>query len=488
MRARLTLALAAIVAVALAGTYVATYRGTGSEVRGAIDNDLRQDVTAFDRTGIGAALPSPTAVAGAATAYIHRQPSFGAVARLFIVRVVGGQTITNEPELLGVVAEPAGEVEPPAVRNREVAEAQRLRAAPPGLQSLDLVDAGDVRLLVRPIVRHGIAVAYVGVGEPLDAVRRAQNGVQRTFLLAGSLALLVTVLAGYLIATGLSRPLRRMARTAAEVDAGGRSQFRLSERHVPAEVRILAESFDHMLDRLDDAFSRQRGFVADASHELRTPLTAIRGQLEVLARQPDPAHADIERVTGVVRTEVERMERLVNDLLLLARADGSEFIRSEPLDVEPFLIELCHALVPTADRRFELGPVPHGSVLADPDRIAQVIRNLARNAVQHTQPGGHVRLVAEAVNGSLEIAIEDDGPGIPPAEWELVFDRFHRADRARARSAGGAGLGLAIARAIVEAHGGTIHVEQARLGGARVAFELPGWRPQSAAPAPPVAR
>jgi two-component system OmpR family sensor kinase len=265
-----------------------------------------------------------------------------------------------------------------------------------------------------------------------------------------------------------------MARTAADVDAGDLSH-RMSINGSPREVRVLAESFDHMLDRLEDAFARQRGFVADASHELRTPLTAIRGQLEVLGRQQHPSSEDVERVSRLVQTETERMGRLVEDLLLLARADEGHLVRPEEIDVEPFLLELFHALVPTADRHFELSHLPHGTIMADPDRTAQVIRNLARNAIAHTRPGGLVRIVATVRNGRLQIAVEDDGPGIPEAEWELVFDRFHRADRARARSGGGAGLGLAIAKALVEAHGGTIRVGRARAGGARVVFELPGF-------------
>ncbi len=474
LRARLTIALGAIVAVALAATFVVTYRGTGSEVRGEIDQDLRADTAAFIRDGIPASATTPAAVEASIRAYLGRQPSFGASARLYLARVVGGATITNEPELLGIAQDPVTEPETSATQASERAAAARVRDAAPGYHTVDLVDAGEVRLLVSPVRRGGKLVADVGVGEPLDAVRRAQQGVRRTFLLAGLLALLASVAAGYVLASGISRPLRRMARTAADVDAGDLSH-RMSINGSPREVRVLAESFDHMLDRLEDAFARQRGFVADASHELRTPLTAIRGQLEVFGRQQHPSSEDVERVSRLVQTETERMGRLVEDLLLLARSDEGHLVRPEEIDVEPFLLELFHALVPTADRRFKLSPIPHGTIMADPDRTAQVIRNLARNAIAHTHPGGLVQIVATVRNGRLQIAVEDDGPGIPEAEWELVFDRFHRADRARARSEGGAGLGLAIAKAIVEAHGGTIRVERAQAGGARVVFELPGF-------------
>jgi len=267
-----------------------------------------------------------------------------------------------------------------------------------------------------------------------------------------------------------------MAATAAQVRAGDLSK-RIGARGRNDEVRVLADSFDRMLDRLEDAFARQRGFVADASHELRTPLTVIRGQLEVLARQRAVTPADVQHVNEVVSTEVLRMERLVEDLLLLARADEGELLRPATLDVRPFVTELFDSLTLTADRRFELGEVPDGVLRADEDRVAQVVRNLARNAVEHTGPDGLVRLCATAKpRGWLEIAIEDDGPGIPPAQRDRVFDRFHRVDSSRARGKGGAGLGLAIARAIVEAHGGRIGAGDSPEGGARVAFELPGFR------------
>ncbi len=142
------------------------------------------------------------------------------------------------------------------------------------------------------------------------------------------------------------------------------------------------------------------------------------------------------------------------------------------------MTELFDSLTLTADRRFELGEIPSGTLRADEDRLAQVVRNLARNAVEHTGPGGLVRLtVTASARGWVELALEDDGPGIPAAQRDRIFDRFHRTDTARARREGGAGLGLAIARAIVEAHGGRIRAGVSPEGGARVAFELPGFQP-----------
>ena len=158
-----------------------------------------------------------------------------------------------------------------------------MRTAPLGFSDVT-VNGESVRLYVIPVLRDGRRVASIGVGEPTEGVTRAQSGVARTFLFAGTATLLAAIVLGFAFATRLSRPLRQMATTAAEVRAGDLSK-RIGARGRHDEVRVLADAFDRMLDRLEDAFARQRGFVADASHELRTPLTVIRGQLEVLARQ-----------------------------------------------------------------------------------------------------------------------------------------------------------------------------------------------------------
>lgn len=157
-------------------------------------------------------------------------------------------------------------------------------------------------------------MATIRVGEPLESVKRAQSEVAQTFLIIGAVTLAAALLAGYLVAARTAAPLRRMARIAAMVDAGDLAH-RIGTEGLHDEVRLLAESFDHMLERLEDAFSRQREFVSDASHELRTPLTAIRGQLEVLAREPNPSLERVREVEQIAVREIARMERLVGDLL-----------------------------------------------------------------------------------------------------------------------------------------------------------------------------
>ena len=318
--------------------------------------------------------------------------------------------------------------------------------------------------------------AVAGEGDASSSIapiEDAQSDVEKTFLLVGGATLLVALLAGYLLAARTASPLRRFAATAAEVDGGDLTPRLTPDPSSVAELRTLAEAFNHMLDRLENAFARQRQFVSDASHELRSPLTAIRGQLEVLARGENPDAAELRRVEALMLAEMARVERLVEDLLALARLDEGIGPSLRALQAAPFLRDL----VRTAGDGTELGDLADGNLRADPDLIAQVVRNLVENARRHAGPSGRVSISSAASPDGLRVDVDDDGPGIPPAERERVFARFHRSDEARDRGSGGSGLGLGIARSIVSAHGGRIWVGDSPLGGARLSFELPGFTP-----------
>jgi signal transduction histidine kinase len=465
LRWRLAALIGAVVVLAVAGTFTVIYNGTGTQLRRQIEREVRADAQAFDRGGVPAHEASNGAVEAAARRYLRSQP-YRTSNRLLVLRIGARTPVTNEPKLL---AQPT--------------DARAVLSAPPGYSDVSL-RAGDV-LVYRTVARRGgREVGSIIAGEPLAPVDRAQREVARTFVIAGTATLALALLLGYLVAARTAAPLRRMARVAARVDAGDLTPRMPTDGPGRSdEVRRLAESFDTMLDRLEDAFARQRAFASDASHELRTPLTVIRGQLEVLARAHDPTADDVRRVERLVRTEILRMERLVEDLLVLARADEREFLRRRPVDLEPFCRELVDGFAATAERRFEVGAVPAGTLDADPDRLAQALRNLMRNAIEQTAPGGLVRLCGQTTRGGgVVLAVEDDGPGIPVDQRERVFDRFHRTDSARNRARGGAGLGLAIVRAIVEAHGGTVAAGESPEGGARVQIELPGFTPGPGAP------
>jgi signal transduction histidine kinase len=334
--------------------------------------------------------------------------------------------------------------------------------------------ADESRIINREEAReHGARVAGREDGPTISPISDAQEEVERTFLLVGGIALAAALIGGYLIAARTASPLRRMAATAEEVRSGDLTP-RLGEEPAAApELRALIAGFNRMLERLDLAFSRQRRFVSDASHELRTPITAIRGQIEVLARNRGASAEEARRVRTVALAEVERMERLVEELLALAQLEERSEMDVSQVDLAALVRELADA----DTSGVELGELAEGHVAGRPEPLARVIRNLLANARRHAGASGRVVLSATATGGGVTVCVEDDGPGVPAAERERIFERFHRVDPARGRNSGGSGLGLAISREIVEAHGGRIWLEDSPLGGARAAFELPGFTP-----------
>jgi two-component system, OmpR family, sensor kinase len=439
--------------------FVAVYRGTGTQVGRQIDREIAGDASDLAHSLASArSLHSPAQVFQAATRYVRGQP-FSASSTLLFVIVPGAGASTNRPELLGGEAPDNGET--PTEQAQENRLSARLLTVGNGYSTLPLPDVGNLRLLKRTVRLPAAAKpadrVVIGVGEPLAAVIRAQEGVSRAFILAGILALAGALLGAYLIGTRLSRPLRRIATVAARVDAGDLHPRILAPHGGGNEVRVLADAFNHMLDRLTEAFAGQREFVADASHELRTPLTVIRGQLEVLAAQQDPAGDEVRRVERLVQNEVARISRLVDDLLLLAKSEQAEFLRIEPIDLPTFVSELWHPTTALA------------------------------NAIEHTaNEHGRVSMRVDPVaRERVRFVVEDDGPGIPASQRERVFDRFHRTDTARDRTSGGTGLGLAIVDAIAKAHDGRVTASQSYTGGARIELELPRFTPAPRRPSAP---
>jgi two-component system, OmpR family, sensor kinase len=479
LRWRLAGWVALVTLVCTGIAFVAVYRGTGTQLRNQIDTEIAGYASGLAHGLARAHADTPKHARDEAAEYVGDQ-SFAASSIVLFVTIPGTRTVTNRPELFSDSDLPDNG-ESVAEQEHENRLSSRLLSVPAGYSTLPLPDVGDMRVLKRVVRLAGGLSVMVGVGEPLASVSHAQASVARAFILAGALALIGALLAAFLIGTRVSRPLRRMAGVAARVDAGD-----LHPRiHDPGgqayEVRVLSDSFNRMLDRLTDAFARQRAFVADASHELRTPLTVIRGQLEVLAAQQDPSTEEIRRVEALVQAEIARISRLVDDLLLLAKSEQTQFLRIEPIDLRRFVGELWDGMIMLADRRFELGALPDGILQADPDRLAQALRNLVGNAIEHTAKGdGLVRMRVEQLpRGRLRFLVEDDGPGIPSDQREWVFDRFHRTDTARDRASGGTGLGLAIVRAIALAHGGSVSAASSPEGGARIELVIGRFSPHA---------
>ncbi len=291
-------------------------------------------------------------------------------------------------------------------------------------------------------------------------------------LIVGLAALVPTMLAAWLAAGRALAPLSRIAGRAATITAGDLSE-RVGQLGTHDEVAELAASIDEMLDRLERAFAAQTRLVHDASHELRTPLTIARGNLEVAMINHRDGPAELLGAIELAIAEIDRMARLVDGMLRLARSEGGtdqELIAIGQLAADS--LERSRSL---ADREWalEVADAAGATVRGDRDALEQVLLNLLTNATRHTAPGDTIAVRAERRNGAVEVTVRDSGEGIPADALSTIFDRFTRADAARSRDSGGAGLGLAICREIVEAHGGSISADSDVGRGARFVVRLP---------------
>jgi signal transduction histidine kinase len=365
-----------------------------------------------------------------------------------------------------------------------------LRSTPPGLPPLlsgvaaarvtagaNLVSttqvagrAGDWRLFAVPVTVGGQPRVFV----LLASLTAREETLQRLFVefsVAGPIALLLAALAGYGLAAAALRPVESMRHRAAAITASTPGR-RLPVPAARDEIARLAETLNRMLDRLQSAFEHERRFVADASHELRTPLALLRTELEVALRRPR-TRVELEDALRSAVEETERLTRLTEDLLLIARSEQGHL----PIQPEPVLATelLSRVAARFAGRARELGREvvvagENGLVVnVDASQIEQALGNLLDNALVHG--AGPIELSAYAHGALVELHVHDEGPGFPQQFEARAFDRFSRADDARSR--GGSGLGLSIVEVIARAHGGAAHVASRVGAGADVWIAVP---------------
>ncbi|MCB9098439.1 MAG: HAMP domain-containing protein [Anaerolineales bacterium] len=329
-----------------------------------------------------------------------------------------------------------------------------------------LADNTPVRFLTLPFA---IRQQQAGAVQVAESHAELQDIQRRLIILLGlsiPLIILGASAGGWFLANSALAPIDGITRAANQISAQDLSQ-RLNLKLPNDEVGRLAATFDKMLDRLEAGFEQQKRFIGDASHEMRTPLTILKGDVEVALNRPRSA-AEYRETLEMVNQTTNRLTGLVEELLLLARADNKQYpLRLEEIDLSELLAGEIRRLAPRAREKnipLDLKAPPTLFMTADPDKLARLFTNLIDNAIKYGEPGDAVKVVVTPRPHQVQVDVTDTGPGIPPEHLPHLFDRFYRVDKARTRKlsasseVGGAGLGLSIAQWLAQAHHGAIHV------------------------------
>jgi signal transduction histidine kinase len=437
LRLRLTLAFAVAMAALLAVTGVFVYFRVGGALVGTVDQQLRSQAAEAAAHSRERSLIDPDVAPGPTIAQVLDAK---------------GHVVQSTP--LGLPALVGGATLARVLSGSRVVETSDL----PGHRE-------GWRLLAQPLRADG-ATRVLVVARSLQSRREALQRLLRELLIAGPIALLLVSLAGYGLAAAALRPVESMRRRLKDISASTPGR-RLPVPAARDEMHRLAETLNEMLDRLEAALEHERRFVADASHELRTPLAMLRTELELALRRRR-TREELENAIRSAVQDTDRLSRLAEDLLLIARSDqGGLPIRRERVDAEE--------LLQTAANRFAARAREHGRTIdvsgngrlfvdADPERIEQALGNLIDNALRYGD--GRIKLSALLRGALVELHVTDAGPGFPPAFVRRAFDRFSRADDAR--GGGSSGLGLSIVDLIARAHGGEAGAATPAGGGADV--------------------
>ena len=457
IRLRLTLLYTAILAVALIGLSVALYVTVSQVTLGAIEDALTNEAQRlaasrdFDLGRIG-----------------YQAKKFAAPETYIQTIGLDGSVLDRTPNL-GDYVLPIND--------------QGLRACRDGQPWKEVADTEAGRLLVvsKPVIPYGQpATGIVQVARSL-AEPDQSLATLRNILFAGSAVVTVAMFGMAWVMSGAAlRPIHRITDTAHAIGAERDFDRRVDYAGPPDEIGRLATTFNVMLSELQAAYRQaeqalqaQRRLAADASHELRTPLTTLRGNLGLLRRDPPIDAADREAVIHDMLDETNRLIRLVNDLLVLARADAGRTLRSERVPLQPLVEDICRqAKLLGPGRVIECDNGLNVAVIGDRDALKQVLLILLDNALKHAQPGGTIALATSMREGRVSVSIRDTGPGIAPEALPHIFERFYRSDSSR--TGAGAGLGLAIAKELIEAQRGAISVESQVGRGSVFTVTLPG--------------
>ncbi len=457
-RAKLAAALVLIVAIVLVAAGIGIRSILHRQLDDRIRSELVQESQEFRRfvevTRDDRGTPLSVDLARAGTAYVQR--SVLAEGELVFVIANGRLAATSTPV--------------DGIQLSDDAELIDRVGRGTGSEFFELAtDLGPARMLSVPVFRRDARNGTFVVGRFVRHEQRTVSDALGTIQTVGLWAVLLTALASWWLAALLLRPLRRMSTTAQKITAHDTSQ-RLEEPRGNDEIAVLARTFNSTLDRLDATMMTQRTFLADAAHDLRTPLTVVRGHAEQLRDglvQPD----EVDETVALIADEIGRMGRMVNDLILLARAEQPAFLELGPVDLADLVVDV-HRRVQNIE-----GPVWHpvigvGIITADADRLIRALLNLAENAARYAPPESVVEIgsTIDPDGRTASLWVSDRGPGVPQQAREAIFER---AVSGPERAASGSGLGLAITRAIARAHGGDARLDAAWHPGARFVITVP---------------
>ncbi len=455
IRTRILVGFVVMLAVSTVASVVVAREVLQSRLHERIDADLAQEVTELRRIAVG---NDPAT----------GRPFGNNVGRIF--RVYFDQSSPSEGETVLTFVDGS-----PFLRSRAVHASYRLDhdaqlatrlkgLRNPERGSID-TPAGRVEYLSVPLSGDGRLLGSFVVASFTDVLQHPYDEAVLATGLVGLAVLLIGSLLAWRMADSVLRPVRSLTQTAraiSETDLTQRIEVRGHD-----ELAGLAVTFNAMLDRLERTLSSQRRFLDDAGHELRTPITIIRGHLELLEDDPE------ERGTtqALVLDELDRMSRMVNELILLAKAERPDFLQLATVDVAPLTGELLTKASALAPRAWMVDSEAEGTIFADRQRLTEALMQLAQNAAEHTVEGDEIALGCSVGGDEARFWVRDTGSGIAPADHATIFERFER--RGPRRSEGGYGLGLSIVSAIAEAHGGRVELRSELGEGALFTIVVP---------------
>lgn len=454
VRVRITATVAVLVAIALTGAGAIVYFVEGQRIENQTVSEVDQELAEF------AALQEDGAIPGTDRSFA----SVGDMLDTFLAR-----NVPDDNEILISWYDDRAQSAIPGggsfAGSRLLEDTVRPLLATNGSTRIDVPGYGEALVTVQGVRSSSQAGALVVVTY-LEEGRAELRETMQTYAIVALLSLLVVTAAAAWQSGRLLAPLRTLRETADEI-----GETDLAQR-LPVtgndDITALTRTFNNMLDRLEEAFVGQRQFLDDAGHELRTPLTVLRGHLELL---DTGSPAEVAETRELLLDEIDRMSRLVGDLILLAKSDRPDFLRTRPVDLAALTTDVLAKARGLGDRAWTLDATADAKVLADEQRLTQAVLQLADNAVKHTRAGDVVAIGSSRADDGVRLWVRDTGRGVAPRDREQIFERFGRGFVPPGDE--GFGLGLSIVAAIVRAHGGSVAVEDADPPGARFVITLP---------------